>query len=325
MIEEYFFDEIEFCECIGMFEDEYVYDIEVSDETHTFVANNILVHNSLYTSYENLVSSIDGVEKMSQREILNVLVNFNQKFLDKHNKEYIEDYYNKRFAKSVHEFELETIAKSGVWLNIKKRYAQILLWKDGKYFDEDSLPMKVKGLEIVQSSTPKFAQASLKRAVKFLLNADSKYLIQQLNILIQEEKKKFFEADIEQICGGVNAKNYKKYIIDDTGETLKVELKCPSSVKALGNYNWIRQKYNLPGTPIYGGKIKWYKYRVPGSNRLDYFGFQAMNYPTWANKYAPICRVTMFQHFVLNPFNRIVTAIGLPELEVDGNIQMSLF
>lgn len=47
---EYVFDDIESCEMIGHFEDEYVYDVEVDDETHTFIANDILVHNSLFVS-----------------------------------------------------------------------------------------------------------------------------------------------------------------------------------------------------------------------------------------------------------------------------------
>ena len=44
-------EDIESVECIGQFEDEYVYDIEVDDDSHTFVANNVLVHNSAYTTY----------------------------------------------------------------------------------------------------------------------------------------------------------------------------------------------------------------------------------------------------------------------------------
>lgn len=47
------------CEQIGDFEDEYVYDIEMDDETHTFVANNILVHNSIYTSYDSIIHTTD--------------------------------------------------------------------------------------------------------------------------------------------------------------------------------------------------------------------------------------------------------------------------
>lgn len=47
------------CENVGNFEDEYVYDIEMDDENHTFVANNILVHNSIYASFEEVVNATD--------------------------------------------------------------------------------------------------------------------------------------------------------------------------------------------------------------------------------------------------------------------------
>lgn len=49
---DYIFDEVESCEEIGLFNDEYVYDVEVDDDTHTFIANDILVHNSLFVSFE---------------------------------------------------------------------------------------------------------------------------------------------------------------------------------------------------------------------------------------------------------------------------------
>lgn len=47
------------CEQKCYFDDEYVYDIEMNDETHTFVANNILVHNSIYSSYTDIIKSTD--------------------------------------------------------------------------------------------------------------------------------------------------------------------------------------------------------------------------------------------------------------------------
>ena len=80
---EYFLDDIETCECIGMFEDEYVYDIEVGDDTHTFIGNDILVHNSLYISYENLLKTIKGVENMSIEQKRDIIVNFNTGFFYK--------------------------------------------------------------------------------------------------------------------------------------------------------------------------------------------------------------------------------------------------
>ena len=51
MNKNYIIEEVESCEQIGFFEDEYVYDVEVDDDTHTFIANDILVHNSLFVSF----------------------------------------------------------------------------------------------------------------------------------------------------------------------------------------------------------------------------------------------------------------------------------
>lgn len=51
--------DIDLCEQVGSFDDEYVYDIEMDDESHTFVANDILVHNSIYTSFENIIKTTD--------------------------------------------------------------------------------------------------------------------------------------------------------------------------------------------------------------------------------------------------------------------------
>ena len=211
---EYLFDDIEICECVGKFEEEYVYDIEMDDPTHTFVANDILVHNSLYISYENILKTIKNNENMSLEEKAHFIVNLNTGFLDEHNREYMKEYYASRFVDSVQNFELETVALSGVWLDVKKRYAQLLLWKDGKTFDVDSLPLKTKGLEIIKSSYPKQARESLKRLVRFLLeDTSNEYLLQKLNIKIQEEKRLFYSADIEDICGNVGVQGYTKYIL----------------------------------------------------------------------------------------------------------------
>jgi hypothetical protein len=82
---EYVFDEIEFCECIGMFEDEYVYDIEIDDETHTFIGNDILVHNSLYISYAPIMKSV-GFEHIDDLEKgRNFILDFNEKFMSNFN------------------------------------------------------------------------------------------------------------------------------------------------------------------------------------------------------------------------------------------------
>ena len=319
-------------EDLGVYED-YVYDIcvDTNDETqHVFYANDILVHNtdSLYLSYEGIIDSIEGSENWSLAEKTNFIVRLNQEFLDQHNKKFIEDYYNTRFAKSIHDFELETVALSGVWLDVKKRYAQILLWKDGKYYDMDSLPMKIKGLEMVKSSYPKQAREGLKRIVRYFLEDQSEdFLLQRLNIEVQKEKELWMQADIEDICENKGVQNYTKYILDDNSKFgLQVAPKCPYNVRALGNYNNLRNIHNLPGDPIYGGKMKIYQVISKAKKADDeFFAFQSRNYPTWAEPKAPIDKNMQFKKFFLEPFNRILSAVGVGELNTDGSIQLGLF
>lgn len=52
MKKEYKFEEIESCSIVGDFVKEYVYDVEVDDDTHTFIGNDILVHNSVFVSFQ---------------------------------------------------------------------------------------------------------------------------------------------------------------------------------------------------------------------------------------------------------------------------------
>lgn len=286
--------------------------------------------DSLYMSYENLLSTIEGIEKMSEQDKTKLLVGICTEFLNQHNKEFMEDYYKTRHCRDmIHEFELETVAKSGVWLDVKKRYAQILAWKDGKYYDEDSLPMKVKGLEIVKSSYPEVARKMLKKLTRTLLENDDKLLIHILNKEMQQCKADWMKEDIEKISPTISVNNYNKYVLDDNNPNGPiVSSGCPFAVRGLATYNNIRQVKKLPGDPLYGGKMRYYviKNMSRSKSKVDeFFCFQASNYPDWALKYAPINRIAMFEKCVLDPFNRILTAIGMDALSVSGYIQISLF
>lgn len=50
------------CERVGYFKNEDVYDVEIDDDNHTFVGNNILVHNSIYASYDEIIHTSDWFE-----------------------------------------------------------------------------------------------------------------------------------------------------------------------------------------------------------------------------------------------------------------------
>lgn len=336
---EYIFDEIESIECIGDFDNEYVYDVEVADDSHTFIVNDILVHNSLYTTYGPLLKSIKGIENMTLAQKRDIVVKINTGFLDKHNRKFIADYYDKRFGKSVHDFELETCSIGLLAGTVKKRYAQILLWKDGKIMDVDHLKLKVKGLEVVKRSFPQLSRDMLGELFTFMLmNAGDKYLIQKLNMEVMKLRKQWMEADVEAISGSIKVNNYFKYIKDDTGPALTFNAfdpktgeavkAVPWNARALGTYNQIRNYNKLPGEPIYGGLVRWYVVKSNSAKKnavVQYFGYQAANLPKWSQEYAPVDRAAMFQQTVLDPINRMLEANNMPLLNGDGSLQISLF
>lgn len=71
---------IESVECIGDFENEYVYDLEMSDKSHTFIANNILIHNtdSIFVGFKPALDSCKWKDQI-----------FNEEFLSSYDKTFI--------------------------------------------------------------------------------------------------------------------------------------------------------------------------------------------------------------------------------------------
>lgn len=65
--------ELEEIEEIGNFEDEWVYDLEMEDESHTFIANDILVHNtdSIFVSFKPAIDHCDWKDQIFNKEYLN--------------------------------------------------------------------------------------------------------------------------------------------------------------------------------------------------------------------------------------------------------------
>ena len=61
------------------------------------------------------------------------------------------------------------------------------------------------------------------------------------------------------------------------------------------------------------------------SDKAPVFVFQAGKLPDWALKEAPIDKEAMFRKCVLDPLNRVLTAIGLYEVNINGGVNVDLF
>lgn len=300
------FEEIESVECLGDFKDEYVYDVEMYDNTHTFIANNLLVHNSGYLSFEEPMDAVQW--KGTEAEFVLVI---NEYRLVGFIKKILSDFAQNRNTDNYLDFELETIAESAIFV-AKKKYVQNIVWKDGKRYDPLTY-IKTTGLEIVQSSTPPFAREKLIEVIKLIFSKKNLKYEDNADIVkeLKRIKEEFKVSNIEKLAVSFGISDYRKYILNDT-DKLEIAPKCPVHVRAAGNFNFLvnknklKNKYELIHT---GDKIKFY-YTLDKS--CDVFGFKPGDFPI---EIAPSVDIDkQFENTIINPLNRVIVAAGLPPL-----------
>jgi DNA polymerase elongation subunit (family B) len=320
----YEIEEIDSIEQIGEFNEEYVYDIEVNDDTHTFIGNDILVHNSAYVQFEEMYESIEwNDDSMSIDKFIMELYNFRLKdYIFKCMEKYSEATNTENFLV----FELETIAYSGIWL-AKKKYLQNIAWED-RLDINDRYPslkkIKTIGFDTIQSSTPAIARKHLTEALKLILSEKpTASLLKRLVDYLKQCKKEFQLADIDEICFNKRTNNIDKYILDDTTE-FQYGLKCPSNVKAAGFYNFLmnnnpkyKNKYKMIGN---GEKLRLYHCK---HSICEIFAYQPSAHPYEIAP--PVDYELQFEKSVIDPLNRVLSAVGLHTLNRNLIYSTSLF
>jgi DNA polymerase elongation subunit (family B) len=249
----YEIDEISEIEDLGEATQE-VYDIGMIDTPHTFFANDILVHNSLYCNVGNILKSfnyphindnekcLEFLEAKIEPLIFKVINNIVSKLM-------IQRHNCKECKIS---FKREMIARRACFLAKKRYMAWVLKMETERVKEGSAHEIEVKGLEMVRSSTPEMIRNILKKFNLALLK-DVDY--KKANDFIREVYDLFRSTNLEQIARITNVNNLEKYTGDDGAPVLGT----PGHVKATIGYNMMLEKYKLEDTyeKIYeGDKIK---------------------------------------------------------------------
>lgn len=284
--------------------------------------------DSCYVQFQDVYESIiwqDESKKMSIDEFIMALYGFR---LNDYIVKCMQMYAKKLNTDNFLVFELETIAYNGIWMS-KKKYIQNLAWDDKLENDDRHKSLsKIKaiGYDTVQSSTPSFARKKLVEALKIIFKSNRTPTADDLQELVKFMKytrKEFELADIDEISFNRRTNNIEKYIIDDQIE-FQVGLKCPSNVKAAGYYNYLlnmnpkfKTRYKLIGN---GEKLKIYNCK---SSISEVYAYIPGEHPY---EFAPaIDYNTQFEKTMIDPLNRVLTAIGLQTLDTNLLYASSLF
>lgn len=282
--------------------------------------------DSAYTTYGNFFECFTDEYKekyKSDRAKLDWILKFNQEFLDDQNNKWCDEIYTPRHGKSVHKFELETVSKASINLK-KKKYVKGLVFKKGVYYDKPKV--SGTGIEIIKSTTPKLCRKILSDLINMLMFEYDKYDKKTFEMLFNQKvndyRKKFYNAPVEDISQSTGVGNYKKYVIDDTNELIW-KGGTPQSVKGMARFNYLAHKNGEDNLKMVDGKIKYYRIRLgKKKDEVCVFGFPSGQLPKWA---PPMDKLTQWEKTVIDPINRFMEVMQMPLFGAGNATQLSLF
>lgn len=245
---EYEIDNIESIECIGEIEN-YMYDIGMEDSPHTFFANDILVHNSLF------LSALPILEKMNI-DLSNTDLAINETVKIATNvQNYINELYSKFTTRNLfvkdHKLKIkqENVASAGIWL-AKKRYALWMILKEGSRVNK----LAVTGIDVVRSDFPKLFQNSLSKILSDILTLKSKTNVNKILIDMKNNMKK---EDIYKVMFNKGVKGIEDYSINRPGLFKHVKGATAQAKAAINHNDFLKYKNIVSDEIRSNSKIKW--------------------------------------------------------------------
>lgn len=289
--------------------------------------NQIVVYgdtDSLYVTFEPIMRSV-GFDKIDD-------VDWGRRFILHVDSIYVKPLFSKLLdeyaavfgVKNLHDFELETINKSGLFL-AKKHYLLNIVYEDGVYHDDLSFYYP-KGIEIVRSSTPPFVRKNIYRVINYLFSNVGSVNIYQVLKIVKEIRKEFELADIEDVSFTSSCSNYNTKVLDDT-QGVDCVLGAHFAVKASCFHNYLLNKnseYKTKYDSVKSGRVKYY-YTTHPTNEV--FAYLRSFYPIEIvqKEKVFIDYDTQFEKGFLKIVNSFLEPIGLPKINSRLSVLNSLF
>ena len=296
--------ETESVKCIGTFDHEYVYDIEMEDNTdHTFFANDILVHNSVYITIDPILKKVNKKLANENGDITKdayEIIEGMEHELNTKIGTWATNTCNIKDPRFV--FKRETICNSGLFLE-KKRYILHVLDVDGFKPDPEK-EIKYTGVEVVSIRIPKKVKPLIKYISKTMLTTRNK---KKTDEAFRQAYEEYLQLNVEDIATPTGINNYEKF--ENMANGFTIGNRTPRHVKSAIYYNHllyilgIRKKYEQI---VSGDDIKTF-YVEPNKYNIKSIAFKDI-YPKEFD--VNIDKVFMFNKNVTPAVKRLYDAVG---------------
>jgi DNA polymerase elongation subunit (family B) len=272
--------------------------------------------DSIYMSFEKVLTKmgIDTTNKaLSLKVVKGVLEKILNKMFDKWNIDHSRYAFN---ADNKIIFEREIIADSTLFIE-KKRYCCHVVDNEGKAVDK----LKVTGMEIVRSSTPKLVKGFLKAIVEEILKQGDYDHAKKTLIDFYD---RFNDGKIHEISFPRTVNNIEKWLVEKDGKPIPVDgyrKSTPVHVKASILHNRLVEKYGLSDIePIRGGdKIKFVSLITGGTQYEEVIAYKNDKLPKEFKYHDCIDVWQQWEKTMVKPLEPIFNAMGwlLPNFSVN--------
>ena len=267
--------------------------------------------DSVYVCFDYALQSVEGLT-LNNKESLEFCLSINRNRLKGYFEQAFEKYASHFNTDNRQNFELENLSRSGIWL-AKKKYVLSVSYKDNKnerLLDKESLI--IKGLEAIQSSYPIWARNHLQKLYVYLLDTGySMDLEDDLIPKLMDLREECRALPIEDIAFNFSVRVYEDYL--KSLLPLVMEKGMPIYGRAAAYHNHLIKKTNSQKYALIrsGSKIKFY-YAAPNEHNFDIFAYAPGSFP--AEFAVPLDREQQFFRLIVEPINKLLVAMGYPEL-----------
>lgn len=204
--------------------------------------------------------AIKAIEKLAKEKITPIVNRFCDECCTK-----MRSYENRL------NFKLEIAADKAIWLG-KKKYALRAHSSEGVTFAKPKY--KIKGLEMVRSSTPRFVRDKLDVALKTVFDTNER----ETQKYIEKVREEFMQLPYQQIAFPRGANNLDEYSDSKTIYQKGKGVSTPIQVRAALLYNHYLKVHGLDGTyPLIGEgeKLKFMYLKLPNKIHENVIAFPA--------------------------------------------------
>lgn len=266
------------------FDDEYVYDIGINNETPYFFGNEILVHNSCYFSAQKIFEADPQYAPLM--DDTDFMVDYYDKVAEIVNDSFPE-FMDKAFNTGTQKGSIiaagrELVGSVSFFVK-KKKYAITIVDDEGTRLDKNGSwgKLKITGLDIKRADTPKFVQEFLQGILVDLLKGKTK---EDIFATIKDFRGEFRSLKPWQQGGTRKVNNISSYLeklgnrsinSDDMMSSATKKVNLPGNVQAAIAWNSMREIMNDNSVP----EIKDGSRMIVCTLKNNSYGFNTMAYP----------------------------------------------